>query len=69
MVWLFILYPIIGAFVTAYIISKDSRYILEGISTGGNFSWLIFSFVFWPLIYMYALGDSIERQKEERDNK
>jgi hypothetical protein len=64
-----VLYPIIGVLVCAYIVSKDSRYVLEGMSTSSNFGWLIFTVAFWPLVYLYALGDSIERQKEERDKK
>jgi hypothetical protein len=64
-----VLYPIIGALVIAYIICKDSKYILENESTGSNFGWLLLAFVLWPLIYLFALGDSIERQKEERDKK
>lgn len=64
-----ILYLVIGALHVAYVVSKDSRYLLNEDSTTANMAWLFFAFLIWPLTYMYALGDSIERQKQERDKR
>ena len=69
MVFLFIifLYFVIGAIVCGYVVAKDSKYLLDSKTTSGNLGLLAFAIVFWPLMYAYALGDSIERQHAERN--
>jgi hypothetical protein len=69
-VWYLLIYPALGLIVTAYIICKDSRYLfVDDESVCGNMWLLFFSIWFWPLAYMFALGDSMERQKKDREKK